>query len=670
MATITPDRFDPLKRYIGVRLQQGVPIVDADWNELQDVRKFEVQAFLKWYVKDGVPDRNDGFRIVGTGLENDFVIRAGVDAPPPGASNLEIGLGHVGRCIVDGMDVLIEKDSKFTAQPLHADYPESAALALEMGVPQIAAMTIPNAAGTVVAYLDVWERLVTSVDDPNLKLPRLGVETCVRTKREWAVRVRDGELAPSRGEADYLAGHSYYALARIARRDDPSGTIDPADVVDLREQRLLMPPATLIPDVLGIDPEEYRRGQGRPAISLRQAINALIRGETLGTPETRIAPTPASDDMIGRGTFFDAANGLVTTWYSNRSNFTFQIFASRLSLADPDAGFAEPPQRITDGVAHTLPHAVPLDTGEVLVVYQTLTESEKEDIYLKRVSLADPINSLAEIPVADAPARERAPFAVPVNGQVVIFWHEDPSNTWQFKRFDLATNSFPGNRETLSTVTADPPVNQCSLHAAKDSSDNVWVAFLTEENNIYAVQLPPGGPPTLDNEIDTGGTASSPPFVLVDLHDNVWVFWSASSKVWSSRLVRGTTTWELATAIPGTDVDVGQSLARVAVTGASRGMGMDLDPNLAPVAVIDAERGIWLFWQSDRSGLGNNDIWYVRRHPVTGDWGEPRQITAAPENDTDPFVLCGVDGTMWVFWRRSYNEFHEELFFRRILTSI
>ena len=49
-------------------LLQGVPLVDADWNEAHDVRKFEVQAFLKWFVGNGVPEGNDGFHIAGLDL--------------------------------------------------------------------------------------------------------------------------------------------------------------------------------------------------------------------------------------------------------------------------------------------------------------------------------------------------------------------------------------------------------------------------------------------------------------------------------------------------------------------------------------------------------------------------------------------------------------------------
>src|SRR3954469_23422188 len=63
MGSFSRDTFNRLKHYVGVRLQQGVPLIDADWNELEDIRKFELQAFLKWFVGDGVPAGNDGFRI-------------------------------------------------------------------------------------------------------------------------------------------------------------------------------------------------------------------------------------------------------------------------------------------------------------------------------------------------------------------------------------------------------------------------------------------------------------------------------------------------------------------------------------------------------------------------------------------------------------------------------
>ena len=63
MAQITPDTFDPLRRFVSVRLQQGVPIVDADWNEMDDVRRFEMRAHSHWFVGSGVPYGSEAFRI-------------------------------------------------------------------------------------------------------------------------------------------------------------------------------------------------------------------------------------------------------------------------------------------------------------------------------------------------------------------------------------------------------------------------------------------------------------------------------------------------------------------------------------------------------------------------------------------------------------------------------
>jgi hypothetical protein len=241
MGVISTTTFDPLRKYVNVRLQQGVPLIDADWNELDDIRKFEVRAFLKWFVGDGVPVGSDAFRIEGTGDTNSFLIHSGVDKTtiPAGTSDQELGLRYVGNCLVDGLDVIVSDDIKFTDQSLHASRnPSAQLLATTADGGAITALTTPTTAGTLVIYLDVWEHLVTVADDPTLALPGISTESCARIKREWAVRVDTSLPVPGTAPL-FVAGHSYYELATLTRRANDA-TINPGDIVDKRTTRLTL----------------------------------------------------------------------------------------------------------------------------------------------------------------------------------------------------------------------------------------------------------------------------------------------------------------------------------------------------------------------------------------------------------------------------------------------
>ncbi|HMS82455.1 MAG TPA: DUF6519 domain-containing protein [Nitrospira sp.] len=215
MGNFSRDTFDRLKHYVGVRLQQGVPIVDADWNELEDIRRYELQAFLKWFVGNGVPSGNNGFQIQAVAEPNDLSIRGG-DGTAEGT----------GRVLVEGMDVLNESNIRYTAQPLF----NNAALAAKWGVDPIPPLTTPAGNRTDTVYLDVWEREVDSTEDADLVNPAIGVETCVRTKREWAVRVVEGSSTIPASPA----GHTFYGLARLSRVG--GAAVIPGDgITDLRQ---------------------------------------------------------------------------------------------------------------------------------------------------------------------------------------------------------------------------------------------------------------------------------------------------------------------------------------------------------------------------------------------------------------------------------------------------
>jgi Family of unknown function (DUF6519) len=648
MAVITKDTFNPLLRYVGVRLQQGVPIVDADWNEMEDVRKFELRAYLKWFVGNGIPEGNDGFRISASGAANDFTVNAGIGGPAD-------GLNNIGRCLVEGLDVMIGAPFNYRSQALHVSKGASATqLAGDWGVPVID--EVANLNGVVTVFLDVWERLISPTDEPSLVLPGLSTESCARMKREWVVRMRTGTNLPASPDADFRAGHSYYALATIVRHLGVPA-INQSDLTDRREQRLLVPPATLIPDLLGINPGDYRRGVGRPVISFREAINALLRGDLPSTPDAAIAPDPAMDFMSY--SFSLAPDGsVIAVWHSARVLPVSQVFAARWDPTNPAAGFGSAQQVTTGAAAHTLPHGVLLPTGELVVVYETAN-----DILFKHATLAG-LNAAAEVQVSVTADTDRHPFAVlvPNNNQVIFFWHRTgvPFHLWFFRvrqytaAWTEAGAVWSGAAQQLAGAAAAPvAVARGDFHAAVDSNGDVWVAYRTVTDDIQALRLPAGGGAPTNLQVLSTANADQVPFVLIDGNATVYVFWQSgpTSGINYQRFIKATSSWE-----------AGPTLVPETTFGTS---------NIRPCAVRDAEGAIWLFWANDRGGASNNDIWFMRRNPNTGGWGQARQIVGSPLDDTHPFAASAPGGVLWLFWRSNRAGIgNYDLFFKQIVTTI
>jgi hypothetical protein len=176
------------RHYVGVRLQQGVPLLDADWNELEDLRRLELQALIKMFVGTGVPAGDDGFRISSSGDANNFSIHAGV-------------------ILAGGMLVINGALTTYLAQPEQ---------------PGLPALTTPG--GIVdrndVVYLDVWHDEIAGAGGPNadsrLVNALVGVETAVRIRRRWQVRVQ--ENATDLSAVVPAPGHSLLPLALLRRR--------------------------------------------------------------------------------------------------------------------------------------------------------------------------------------------------------------------------------------------------------------------------------------------------------------------------------------------------------------------------------------------------------------------------------------------------------------------
>lgn len=654
MAVITSDTFNPLRRYVSVRLAQGVPLVDAEWNEKDDVRRFELRAYLKWFVGDGVPYGADAFRVQAAAVPaaNDFVIRSGVPAAPGGTPDVETGLRHVGRCLVDGLDAIIEDDTSFRGQPLHVSAPGAVALAARLGTVTIPELPVLD--GGVLVYLDVWEHLVGPDEEPSLVFPDIGTETCSRLRREWAVRARTEAVVPAPGDGDHEPGHSYYALARMARvAVDP--VVYPTQVEDLRERRLLTPPATLIEDVLGSTPERYRRGLDRPVIPLRAAVNALLRGQLPSSPEQVVAPDPGND--FPTRNLLRVGSDTVVLWHSDRVAATSQVFVTRWPTDDPAQAGLNAPTQVTAGTAAILPSAVTLPTQplpSLFVAYQI-----GDNIRFRRAATPTALSAAPETPVAAQAEPERHPVVVRTGQIVTVFWYWNGPGTSDFIRYrrrqytpawdEAGAVWLDGETTALSAVPARAPSSFPGiLHAAADAAGRVWVAFQTLANDIAVARLTPatGAVDTFADLQMNSGTADEQPFVLVD-GQAVWVFWRTDTSIHHARFDPVAGVWGVSAAVPGT-------------TGGT-------NQNERPTALRDAGGAVWLLWSREAAPTVT-DIWAVRRDPVTGGWGEPRQVTASGGSNDTAYGVPEGGAISLLFRSNRAGQF--DLYFKQLITEV
>ena len=166
-------RFDPNNDFSGVLQQQGRVQLDADWNELINILDRRLRAETTDIIGRGVvPNETPaGFQIQLAG---------GV---------LTIGRG---RIYVDGL--LAENHGK---APLEFD-PVLAEQRGTLPVPYNEQPYLPNASavapapqegGPHLVYVDVWEREVTSLEDPDLIEKAVGVDTTTRLQIVWQVKV-------------------------------------------------------------------------------------------------------------------------------------------------------------------------------------------------------------------------------------------------------------------------------------------------------------------------------------------------------------------------------------------------------------------------------------------------------------------------------------------------
>ena len=167
-------RHDPLLDWSGVQLRQGGVLLDADANELVAVLDRRLRALASDVLGRSTVSQTtpDAFRITA------------------GGGGLQIGRG---RMYVDGLLAENHGGGEAAFDPLLAEPNATDPLDYTAQHYLPDAPDLPTA-GRRLVYLDVWNREVTALEDPDLVESAVGVEASSRLQTVWQVRVLDGQL--------------------------------------------------------------------------------------------------------------------------------------------------------------------------------------------------------------------------------------------------------------------------------------------------------------------------------------------------------------------------------------------------------------------------------------------------------------------------------------------
>jgi hypothetical protein len=181
---ISRSTFRPRKNFLGVVMQQGRVQLDSDWNEWQSEFSRRIQA--------GTLD-TVGRAVYSASTPNAFKITAGTDAS--GGPTLSIGAG---RYYVDGL--LAENhgpkaqaawDSALAELSGAPAYSTTTAITDYTKQPFLPGAVLPTDNGPFLAYLDVWQRDVTYLEDPDLIDKAINIDTTGRLQTVWQVKLLD-----------------------------------------------------------------------------------------------------------------------------------------------------------------------------------------------------------------------------------------------------------------------------------------------------------------------------------------------------------------------------------------------------------------------------------------------------------------------------------------------
>lgn len=235
----TRDTFDPKKHFSRVLRQQGRVDLDADFNEQTAILLYQMRTLaLDVFGVAAGPANALGFELIGKSMPSDER-RAKIRSMEPDEDRCEALLDAIaehndivigtGRYYVHGVLTENHRPILYSEQ---LGYPFSHQTTLE---------ELRKAQQPLLAYLDVWERHLTSIDDDSIREPALGgPDTSSRAQVVWQVKV----LLPSDQTAEVFDCSATKSLPTLG-----TGKL-----------RARVPPATAASDLCVIPPQTRYRG--------------------------------------------------------------------------------------------------------------------------------------------------------------------------------------------------------------------------------------------------------------------------------------------------------------------------------------------------------------------------------------------------------------------------
>jgi len=222
--------FRPAKHYSGVRQQQGRVQLDADWNEQVDIRTHLARTHRRDTIGlAAVPHADGNFRISVGNDPDDFIIESGriyvdgllceleeclipiteVDSANKKIIHIAIDKNQPPLMVGEQVQLVAQDEADIDCQITVAQDGDQVTLnknvpaKIKNASPYLRRLTTyrhqPDyqvlsdgiaAGNTYLAYLDVWERHVTAIEDPTIREVALeGPDTATRTKTVWQVKL-------------------------------------------------------------------------------------------------------------------------------------------------------------------------------------------------------------------------------------------------------------------------------------------------------------------------------------------------------------------------------------------------------------------------------------------------------------------------------------------------